>query len=170
MWISGLPSSGKSRFARTLSARLAQAGVACAVLDGDAVRGALHPPPGYTPEARADFYATLADLAVLFAEQGLVVLVAATAGLRAYRERARQRAPRYIEVEIATDLAECARRDSKGLYAAAREGRAAHVPGVGAPYEPAENPDVVASGGKDEGALERAYQLIVAGRISTSSS
>lgn len=160
MWISGLPSSGKSTFARGLSARLRQVTAPHCVLDGDAVRAALHPAPGYTPEARAHFYETLVDLAVLLANQGLIVLVAATAGLREYRERARERAPRYFEVEVATELAECERRDSKGLYAGARAGRVEHVPGVSAPYERAESPDVVASGGKDEAALQRALSVL----------
>jgi adenylylsulfate kinase len=120
----------------------------------------LHPAPGYTPEARAAFYETLSDLAVLLANQQLIVLVAATAGAREYRELARQRAPRYFEVEIATGLDECERRDSKGLYAAARAGQIEHVPGVSAPYERAQSADIVATGGKDEAALERARQLL----------
>ncbi|HMJ14017.1 MAG TPA: adenylyl-sulfate kinase [Polyangiaceae bacterium] len=156
VWISGLPSSGKSTFARKLSERLRQSAVPHCVLDGDEVRKALHPTPGYGPEARADFYDTLVDLAVLLAGQDLVVLVAATAGLNTYRERARQRAPRYLEVEVSTALEECERRDSKGLYAAARAGRVDDVPGVSAPYERAENPDIVATGGKDEAALAQA--------------
>lgn len=160
VWISGLPSSGKSTFARRLSERLRQTGALHCVLDGDDVRAALHPAPGYTPEARAHFYETLVDLAVLLAKQDLIVLVAATAGLREYRELARQRAPRYLEVEVATALAECERRDSKGLYAGARAGRIDRVPGVSAPYERAQSPDIVASGGKDDQALERARNLL----------
>lgn len=159
-WISGLPSSGKSTFARGLGTRLRQAGALHCVLDGDAVRAALHPEPGYAPEERADFYETLVDLAVLLAKQDLIVLVAATAGLRTYRDRARQRAPRYFEVEVVTELAECERRDSKGLYAGARAGRIAHVPGVSAPYERADSPDILANGGKDDAALERACELL----------
>ncbi len=160
VWISGLPSSGKSTFARALAGKLRAGGTSHCVLDGDAVRAALHPAPGYTPEARAAFYETLSDLAVLLAQQELIVLVAATAGLREYRELARRRAPRYFEVEVATPLEECERRDSKGLYAGARASQVEHVPGVSAPNERAESPDVVASGGRDEAALERARQLL----------
>ncbi len=91
---------------------------------------------------------------VLLAEQGLVVVVAATAGRRSYRQRARERAPRFLEVEIATSLEECERRDSKKLYSRARAGLLLHVPGIDAPYEPAEAPDAVATCGLDEQALE----------------
>jgi adenylylsulfate kinase len=155
VWITGLPSSGKSKFGEQLCDRLRETGRACCLLDGDAVRATLHPSPGYDPDARDAFYETLIDLAVLLARQDLHVIVAATAGRSTYRERARQLAPRYLEVEIATSLEECERRDSKGLYARARAGSVHGVPGIDAPYEPPPAADVVADGGLDRSALEK---------------
>jgi adenylylsulfate kinase len=165
LWIAGLPSSGKSTFARVLKERLDRVDLASCILDGDEVRAALHPAPGYTAEAREAFYETLTDLAVLLARQDLIVIVAATAGRNAYRERARQLGPRYLEVEIATPLQECERRDSKGLYAKARAGLVQDVPGIDAPYE-RQAADVVAAGGHDTQALEQVLVLLY-GRIPT---
>ncbi|MFF2094572.1 adenylyl-sulfate kinase, partial [Paenibacillus sp. NPDC058174] len=49
----------------------------------------------------------------------------------------------FIEVHVATSLAECERRDPKGLYARARAGELKGLTGIDAPYEPPENPDLV---------------------------
>jgi adenylylsulfate kinase len=160
VWITGLPGAGKSTLAARAAARLRGAGVPCAVLDGDEVRAALGLPAGRGSAERDAFYASLARLAALLASQGLVALVAATANRAAYRERARSLAPRYLEVHVATPAAECARRDPRGLYAAARSGAATGVPGADAPYEAPAAPDVVASGGEDGAAVERLMTLL----------
>src|SRR5262245_39247779 len=96
VWVTGLPSAGKSKLAQNVRHELARRGGICCVLDGDEVRGAIVPEPGYSPEARDAFYATLARLANLVASQGLCVVVAATAHKRAYRDAARALAPRFI--------------------------------------------------------------------------
>jgi adenylylsulfate kinase len=154
VWLTGLPSSGKSTLARRLRARLAAAGRPAVLLDGDEVRAALVPAPGYDDAGRDAFYETLARLAALLARQGQVALVAATAHRRAFRERARALAPRFVEVFVDVPEETCAARDPKGLWARARAGAAPDLPGAGPPYERPESPEVVASGGEDERALE----------------
>lgn len=154
VWLTGLPSSGKSTLARRVQGRLLAGSVACCVLDGDEVRASLVPAPGYDPGSRDAFYATLARLAALLARQGLVVIVPATAHRRAYRDDARALAPRFVEVLVDVPEIECARRDAKGLYAAATRGEAPDLPGSGAVYEPPLHPDIVARGGDDEPAAE----------------
>jgi adenylylsulfate kinase len=158
--VTGLPGAGKSTLAARLAARLRAAGMPCAVLDGDEVRAALDRPAGRGAAERDAHYESLARLAALLAGQGLVVVVAATAHRAAHRARARTLAPRYVEVHVATPAAECARRDPKGLYAAVRAGLARDVPGADAPYEPPGAPDVVASGGEDDAAVERVAALL----------
>lgn len=155
VWLTGLPQSGKSTLARRIAAAL---GSGCCVLDSDEVRQAIVPAHGYDDRGRDDFYATLAHLAALLARQELIVLVPATANRRAYRDRARVAAPRFVEVYVAAAADECARRDTKGLYRAELE----HLPGTGAPYEPPAQPDVVASGGEDDTAVAAVVGLLVA--------
>jgi adenylylsulfate kinase len=165
-WLTGLPGSGKSTLARAAQAELARDGVAACVLDGDEVRAALRPAPGYDETSRADFYATLAGLAALLAAQGLVVLVAATANLRAYRVEARRLAPRFVEVHVACDGATCAARDPKGLYRLARAGQIGSLPGAGAEYEPPVSPELVVDttiGSIADGALAIVQRLAVGG-------
>jgi adenylylsulfate kinase len=166
VWITGLPSSGKSTFARALADDLGHAGVPCCILDGDDVRRAVAPTLGYTAGERDAFYETLARLAALIAGQGLVVLVAATAHLRRYRARARELAPSFFEVWMDTPVDECRRRDSKGLYAFAESGQESHVPGAGVDYEVPLAPDLVVRDGHDREVIAAARRL-VAGESTT---
>jgi adenylylsulfate kinase len=158
--MTGLPSSGKSTLAEALATELRARGECVSVLDGDRVRESLVPAPGYSPEERASFYETLARLAALLAEQGLVVIVAATDHRRAFRERARALAPSFIEVWVDTPLRECEQRDTKGLYAARREGEARGLPGTDEAYEAPRRADVVAHGGHDAEALAALIERI----------
>ncbi|HEU4532908.1 MAG TPA: adenylyl-sulfate kinase, partial [Polyangiaceae bacterium] len=116
VWVTGLPASGKSTFGRALVEALKAEGRAACLLDGDEVRAALEPKPGYDDAGRDAFYGTLASLASLLSHQGLAVVVAATAHRRAYRERCREIAPAFVEVFVDVPLGECRRRDDKGLY------------------------------------------------------
>ncbi len=154
VWITGLPSAGKTTFAEGVLATLRDRNAHTCMLDGDAVRASISPEPGYSPTERAQFYETLARLAGLLAGQGLVVLVSATAHLRAFRERARTLAPAFLEVFVDTPSEECERRDKKGLYSQSRAGAVQHLPGVAEPYEPPTRPALVAHGGADQAARE----------------
>ncbi len=170
VWITGLPAAGKTTLAEALRVRLADASRPCAVLDGDAVRAALVPPPDYSDGGREAFYQTLARLAALLAGQGLVVLVPATAPKRQQRQAARARAPRFLEVWVRTPLATCVARDPKGLYAAAQTRAVTGLPGVDTPYEAPTDPDVVADMGLDAGALDRVCALVLTTAEATASS
>jgi adenylylsulfate kinase len=150
VWLTGLPRAGKSTLAERVRQRL-QANRRTVILDGDEVRDALVPRPGYDDAARDGFYRTLANLAALLARQGLTVLVPATAHRRVWRAAARTAAPRFVEVHVATPLKDCQARDPAGLYrSAARDG----LPGVGVVYEAPAAPDVTAEGGDDDRAVE----------------
>jgi adenylylsulfate kinase len=154
VFISGLPSSGKSKLARNLRTELGARGVPAVVLDGDEVRETLVPKPGYSEDERQRFYEFLGNLAALLARQGPCVLVAATAHRRAFREHARRVAPRFIEVWVDVPLDECRRRDKKGLYARFRSGELHDVPGEDVEYEAPEQPDTIATGGNDTAAIQ----------------
>jgi adenylylsulfate kinase len=160
VWVTGLPASGKSTLARRLRDRLRDRGVAAAVLDGDAVRAALVPAPGYDPAGRAAFYETLGNLALSLSGEGLVAIVAATAHRRAFRDRVRARAARFVEVLVDVPPAVCAARDPKGLWARARAGDAPELPGGAVAYERPLAPEVVARGGEDDDAVDAAAALL----------
>lgn len=154
VWFTGLPSSGKSTLAHRVQDRLAANGRASVLLDGDELREVLGA-EAYEPEDRERFYRTLAALAVLLANQGMTVLVAATAPAREQRDRARNALSDggvFVEVWVKTPLSLCEARDPKGLYARARRGETDELPGVGVAYEPPVDPEIVADGGLDDAA------------------
>jgi adenylylsulfate kinase len=157
VWLTGLPASGKSTLAGHLAARLRDARTPVVVLDGDEVRAALVPSPGYDEASRDAFYRTLANLAALVAREGLVVLVPATAHRRRWRELARSLAPRFVEVHVATPLEECRRRDPRGVYT---RGDTTEVPGVGVAYEAPDAPDVTAPAGDESTAADRVLAVL----------
>jgi len=166
VWLSGMPSSGKSTLGRALLGALRERGLAACLLDGDEVRAALVPQPTYDDAGRDAFYETLARLAALLARQGLVAVVAATAHRKLYRERARSEAPLFIDVHVDASRQEVESRDSKGLYAKARAGQVQGVPGADVPYEPSDSPDVVTRGGREPGAVERILEALARARAS----
>lgn len=158
VWLTGLPASGKSTLARAIVSRLREDGAPTLLLDGDEVRAALVPTPGYDDAARDAFYRTLGRLAVLAASQDLIVVVAATAHRRAWRDQVRAAAPRFLEVHVATPLEECRRRDPKGLYADA----AATLPGPGVAYEPPIRPERVVEPGAEREAIDAIVEQVTA--------
>jgi adenylylsulfate kinase len=149
VWLTGLPASGKSTIARALRAMLRSRDVRTVVLESDDVRRLFTPRPRYDLPERDRFYRALAELARMLSEYGVPVLVAATANLRAYRDRARAGIPRFLEVFVTCPLPVCRARDPKGIYRRAVTGSAPNMPGVSAVYEPPLRPEVVVDGAGD---------------------
>jgi adenylylsulfate kinase len=150
VWITGLPASGKSTVTAKLAQQLRETGIRVTVLESDALRKMFSLEATYDERDREYFYASLAFIGRVLTEDGISVIFDATANLRSYRDRARQQIPAFIEVFVDSPLDTCIRRDPKGIYRKAREGQAAHVPGLQSPYEPPLNPDVVIHGDRDD--------------------
>jgi adenylylsulfate kinase len=150
VWLTGLPASGKSVIARALSAEFDRRGIRAAVLESDSVRREIAPDAGYGDAERDAFYSTLAFLARVLVLHGVTVIVDATANRRAYRDRARETIPRFLEAHVRCPLAVCQSRDPKGIYRRAEEGTAQNVPGISAPYEPPLLPDIVLDGERED--------------------
>jgi len=168
VWITGLPASGKSTIASALAAKLKERGIRFAVLESDALRKLLPASPTYDQQDRQYFYSSLVFIGEVLTRHGVSVIFDATANRRAYRDRARERIRPFVEVFVDCPLDICTQRDPKGIYRMAREGKAAHVPGVQAPYEPPEKPDLVVRGNRDrpEDVADRILKLL-AGTIDT---
>ena len=142
IWLTGLPSSGKSTLADALSYLLAGRGIATQILDSDELRARLTPNPTYSSEERDWFYDVVTFLAELLTRNQVNVLIAATASKRAYRRAARERIVRFAEVYVDCAPQVCRMRDRKGLWERADRGEITALPGAGAPYEPPESPEV----------------------------
>jgi adenylylsulfate kinase len=142
IWLTGLPSSGKTTLAHALSRLLSERGVAVQVLDSDDLRRRLTPNPTYSSEERDWFYNVVTFLAGLLTDNGINVLIAATASRRAYRQAARARIGRFAEVYVDCSPEVCRARDPKGLWKRADEGEITTLPGAGVPYDPPQSPEV----------------------------
>jgi bifunctional enzyme CysN/CysC len=84
------------------------------------------------------------EVAGLFVDAGLVVIVSFISPYRAERDLARSRfeADEFVEVYVDAPLEECERRDPKGLYAKARRGELVNFTGIDSDYEPPEAPEI----------------------------
>jgi adenylyl-sulfate kinase len=162
-WMTGLPASGKSTLAAAAEARLLSEGRAAYVLDGDNLRHGLNGDLGFSPADRTENVRRTSEVAALLADAGVVVLVALVSPYRADRELARAVHDRmglgFLEVHVATSLAECEARDPKGLYARARAGELQGLTGVDAPYEAPEAAELVLEPGL---ALDAALERLIA--------
>jgi adenylylsulfate kinase len=143
IWLTGLPGSGKTTIARALEAELRAEGVPVEVLDGDEVRAALSPELGFSPSDREAHNRRVIYLAKLLSRNGVATIVSLISPYRAVRDAARRELGRFIEVWVKCSLEECMRRDPKGHYRRALEGKNSQMTGVQAPYEPPEHPEVI---------------------------
>ncbi|MGN6551502.1 MAG: sulfate adenylyltransferase subunit CysN [Pararhizobium sp.] len=144
IWLTGLSGSGKSTIANLLDRKLHASGRHTYVLDGDNVRHGLNRDLGFTEEDRVENIRRVAEVARLMADAGLIVVVSFISPFRAERQMARELMGEvdFVEVFVDAPLAECARRDPKGLYARAMRGEIKNFTGVDQPYEVPENPEI----------------------------
>jgi adenylyl-sulfate kinase len=142
VWLTGLPSSGKTTLARLLAGQLARVGHQVELLDGDAVRGRLSRDLGFSKDERDENVRRVAWVAGRLARHGVVVIVALVSPYRSAREAARAEIPNFVEVFVDCASEECVRRDVKGLYRRALAGEIANFTGVSDPYEPPLDPEV----------------------------
>lgn len=142
LWITGLPASGKSTITSALRTLLRKRDIDPAVLESDVFRKHFCPHATYSEEDRTLFYQGMVEVARIFIEHSVPVIIDATANRRAYRAPARERFPAFAEVYVECPLEICMARDPKGLYRQARAGTATTVPGVQAEYEPPFHPEV----------------------------
>ena len=145
LWFTGLPASGKSTTADEVEKRLVARGRHSYLLDGDNVRLGLNRDLGFTDADRVENIRRVAEVARLFVDAGLIVLVSFISPFRDERRMARELVDdgEFIEIHVDTPLEECERRDPKGLYRRARAGRIRNFTGIDSDYEPPETPEIV---------------------------
>ncbi len=148
LWLTGLPSAGKSTVAAALADRLRADGHRVEVLDGDVVRTHLSAGLGFSREDRDLNIRRIGFVAALLARNGVKVLTAAIAPYADTRAEVRamhdETATPFVEVYVAAPVDVCRERDVKGLYAKQASGElTTGLTGVDDPYEVPAAPDVV---------------------------
>ncbi|WP_225849341.1 adenylyl-sulfate kinase [Streptomyces sp. HPF1205] len=146
VWLTGLPSAGKTTIAYALAERLRAGGHRTEVLDGDEIREFLSAGLGFSREDRHTNVQRIGFVAELLASHGVLVLVPVIAPYADSREAVRKRhqanGTGYVEVHVATPVDVCAVRDVKGLYAKQAAGELTGLTGVDDPYEVPLHPDL----------------------------
>jgi len=136
VWLTGLPSSGKTTLATQLEHALFADGWYAYVLDGDTLRTGINGDLGFSASDRTENVRRTGEIAALFADAGAIAIVSLVSPQRADRARARAAAAEHFhEVFVSADVATCETRDPKGLYRRARSGEIPSFTGVGAEYE-----------------------------------
>jgi adenylylsulfate kinase len=146
VWLTGLPSAGKTTIARGLAVRLRARGRRVEVLDGDELRTHLTAGLGFSRADRDTNVLRVGFVARLLARNGVMVLVPVIAPYAAARREVRAAheasAVAFVEVHVATAVEVCAERDVKGLYAKQRAGALTGLTGIDDPYEIPESPEL----------------------------
>ena len=145
VWLTGLSGAGKSATANAVEMRLYAMGRHSYTLDGDNLRHGLTRDLGFTAADRVENVRRTAEVAKLFIDAGLIVLVSLISPFRDERRMAREMMEEgeFIEVFVDCPIEVCEQRDPKGLYRKARAGEIGNFTGVDSPYEPPENPELV---------------------------
>jgi adenylylsulfate kinase len=145
LWFTGLSGAGKTTIAQLVGPELERRGRLVEYLDGDVVRTHLSKGLGFSKEDRDTNIERIGWVASRLTRHGAAVLVSAISPYEEMRRRARELVEnqgRFVEVHIATSVAECARRDVKGLYEKAFRGEIGAFTGVSDPYEEPASPEL----------------------------
>lgn len=136
IWFTGLSGSGKSTLANAVEKQLVAQGKHTMLLDGDNIRLGLSQNLGFTAEDRVENIRRIAEVCKLMEQAGLIVLVSAISPFACDRQNAKEViGDGFFEVYVKTSLEECEKRDTKGLYQKAREGKIVNFTGISSPYE-----------------------------------
>ena len=146
VFFTGFSGSGKSTIANALMVKLMEmGGRPVTLLDGDVVRKNLSSELGFSKEHRDLNIKRIGYVASEITKNGGIAICAPIAPYTATRRAVREMIEAYgafVEVHVATSLEECERRDRKGLYKLAREGKIKEFTGISDPYEAPTSPEL----------------------------
>ena len=143
--LTGLTASGKRPLAQALERRLFELGRAVAVLDGQAMRLGISRDLGFTSEERSENLRRASEVAKLFCDNGLLCVASFVAPSAEVRARAAEvvGGDRFLLVYLDVPVEACRERETESMYAKADSGEIQNFPGVSAPYDVPESPDLV---------------------------
>ena len=137
IWLTGLSGSGKTTISENLSTALFEKGFLIQTLDGDQIRNGLNNNLGFSEEDRTENIRRIAEISKLFINSGIICINSFISPTEKIRLLAKEIIGEkdYFEIYLDTPLEICEKRDVKGLYKAAREGKIKNFTGIGSEYE-----------------------------------
>jgi adenylyl-sulfate kinase len=144
LWFEGLSGSGKSTLINHLDYYLVKQNFHTYVLDGDNLRFGLNIDLGFSDNDRIENLRRASEVAALMVDSGLLVLAGFITPNEAQRKliRSKFKKGQFIEIFISTPLEICEKRDIKGLYKKARDGKIDNFTGISSPFEIPQNADL----------------------------
>ena len=143
IWLTGMPSSGKTTIANALKPKLKQCGLKAEVLDGDIMRRELSPDLGFTKQDRYAHVKKVIYICNLLSNNGTVSIVSAVSPDKEVRSFVRSQVRNFVEIYVKCSLSTCIKRDCKGLYKKALTGKMDNLIGLQDPYEEPTNPELI---------------------------
>lgn len=158
----GRPASGKSTLANRLEQYVRDRHYKVENLDGDEIRQHLHPDLGFTQEERRINNRRTAFIAKLLNRNDIAVVTGMITPFREAQRQARDIVEpdgEFVLIYVKCSVEECARRDPKGLYEQAQEGKLENFTGVNHPFQEPHNPEIVVDTERDS--VEECVEQVV---------
>jgi adenylylsulfate kinase len=163
VWFTGLPCCGKTTVADRVAAKLREKGYRVERLDGDVVREGLTNDLGFSRKDRDENIRRIAFVANMLSRNSVIVLATFVSPYREARRDARRVIRRFVEVYVRCPVELCMKRDVKGMYKKAQEGKITHFTGVDDPYEEPEHPELILDTDKEsvDESVQKVLQTLV---------
>jgi adenylylsulfate kinase len=143
VWFTGLPCCGKTTIADQVAIVLKKKDYTVERLDGDVVRLGLTSNLGFSKKDRDENIRRVTFVAKMLTRNNVIVLATFVSPFREQRRNARKEIERFVEVYVRCPVEICMKRDVKGMYQRALEGKIKHFTGVDDPYEEPEHPELI---------------------------
>jgi adenylylsulfate kinase len=143
VWFTGLPCCGKTTIANQIALILKKREYMVEQLDGDIIRQNFSKDLGFSKKDRDENIKRAIFLAKMLSRNDVVVLASFVSPYRKLRRKARKEIKKFVEVYVRCPLKICMKRDVKGMYQKALEGKITHFTGVDDPYEEPEHPELI---------------------------
>jgi adenylylsulfate kinase len=143
IWFTGLPCCGKTTIANQVAVLLKKKGYLVEQLDGDIIRQNFSSDLSFSKKDRDENIKRATFLAKMLSRNNVVVLASFVSPYRKQRRKARKEIKNFVEVFVRCPVKICMKRDVKGMYKKALEGKIQHFTGVDDPYEEPEQPELI---------------------------
>jgi len=161
IWMSGLSGAGKTTIAKHLDEALYMKGFVAQILDGDNIRSGINNNLDFSEEDRKENIRRIAEISKLFMNCGIIIINSFISPTEDIREMAREiiGEENFVEVYINASLEVCEKRDTKGLYAKAREGKIKNFTGIDSPFEEPQNAHIIVH--TDKQSIEESVSQVI---------
>ena len=149
VWFTGLPCCGKTTIANQVATLLKKKDYTVEQLDGDVIRQGLTNDLGFSKKDRDENIRRATFVAKMLNRNNVIVLATFVSPYREQRRNARKEIERFVEVYVRCPVEICMKRDVKGMYKKALEGKIKHFTGVDDPYEEPERPELIVDTDKE---------------------